>query len=203
MLILLAVFCLLLLYASAANYDIRNKSLLFIGDSTMALQKVYVISNKLTKSIIGFGAYIDLATHDPQSTLSAANSRLKDAVDVVYLNFGALHLLHYFPEKPFNFGEYGGYVEGKYSAQYLGNINFESWIEREVLFYLSQPQVKKVILQTPNTICESRFYGVYKQILDEGLPKSYFLCHEWVMKYGRLVRYLVIYSVSCNLFGFL
>jgi hypothetical protein len=161
-----------------------------IGDSTMVLQYEYFISHKLTTNEVAFKMpFDDLTTHNPQIALDLAYKKWGKIVpiDAVYLNFGALHFLHLFPERVFNFGEYGSKINDKFAAQYLGNINFESWIEREVLFYLQT--AKKVILQTPNTICESRFNSVYKEILDNEMEKSYSLCKEWVLSYGRLVSF--------------
>jgi hypothetical protein len=66
-------------------------------------------------------------------------------------------------------------------------------MEREVLFYLSQPQVEKVILQTPNTVCESNFFGNWKDILLNGMNKSNLLCRDWVLTYGRLSFFFILY----------
>ena len=95
--------------------------------------------------------------------------------DVVYLNFGALHLLHLAPEWNFWRNQYT--LKKKPCAQcadFDGYFYFEEWIEAEIMAY--RTVATSVVLMTPNWICADKFSGAYAHLAGEGSQESIEKC---------------------------
>ena len=106
---------------------------------------------------------------------SPFNLRGPPRFDVVYLNFGALHLLHLAPEWNFWRNQYT--LKKKPCAQcadFDGYFYFEEWIEAEIMAY--RTVATSVVLMTPNWICADKFSGAYAHLAGEGSQESIEKC---------------------------
>mmetsp|Transcript_22297 Transcript_22297/g.73576 ORF Transcript_22297/g.73576 Transcript_22297/m.73576 type:complete len:334 (+) Transcript_22297:354-1355(+) len=93
--------------------------------------------------------------------------------DVVYLNFGALHLLHLGDVRPFHTSsDRSCDAFGKASPAHMGRggdldgyVHLEENIARDIDAYLAVASL--VVVSTPNAMCDSKLNGVFSKSIDE------------------------------------
>ena len=99
---------------------------------------------------------------------------------VVYLNFGALHMLHITPVRPWIFAPFNDSEFTEPSADFNGFSTLEE-IMLEELECLSRANVSLIVVQTPHTICDKVFHAPYSDWLNAGLSISLQKC-AWTLK---------------------
>lgn len=176
----------------------KPTNILMVGDSTMKSQYNLLLNalNHTSKNVTPFlyenaglqwGDYPSAHTADRVlREIAAPKSRVKSPFnltlgaprfDVVYLNFGALHLLHLAPIRNFWRNQYtsknktGG---GGTKVDFDGYFYFEEWIEAEIMAY--RTVATSVVLMTPNWICADKFFGAYAHLAGEGSQESIEKC---------------------------
>ena len=88
---------------------------------------------------------------------------------VAYLNFGALHLLHIAPVRPWIFAAFNDSEFTQPSADFNGFARLEEDMRREIECF-SRAGVSLIVVQTPHVICDEVFGDEYKSTV----PKSNF-----------------------------
>lgn len=180
-------------------------NILMVGDSTMRSQYkllLEALNDDTSKNVTPFlyenagyhwGDYPSVHTADRVlREIAAPKSRVKSPFnltlgaprfDVVYLNFGALHLLHLAPERHFWRKQYTlkkKTAPQKFDGYHLvpadfdGYFYFEEWIEADIMAY--RTVATSVVLMTPNWICADKFSGAYAHLAGEGSQESIEKC---------------------------
>ena len=188
----------------------KPANILMVGDSTMLRQYdllLKALNDDTSKNVTPFfymnagrkwGFYPSAHTADRVlREIAAPKSRVKSPFDlrgpprfdVVYLNFGALHLLHLAPLRNFWRNQYtskkkpgGGGTKVDFRGRnqtwskvdFDGYFYFEEWIEAEIMAY--RTVATSVVLMTPNWICADKFSGAYAHLAGEGSQESIEKC---------------------------
>jgi len=169
----------------------KPANILMVGDSTMKNQYellLEALNDDTSKNVTPFlyenagqkwDNYPSAHTADrvlreiaaPKSRVkSPFNLRGPPRFDVVYLNFGAVHLLHLSPQRNFWRNEYTLKKKPGCKVDFDGYLYFEEWIEAEIMAY--RTVATSVVLMTPNWICADKFSGTYAHLAGKGSQES-------------------------------
>ena len=173
----------------------KPANILMVGDSTMKKQYellLEALNDDTSKNVTPFlyenagqkwDNYPSAHTADRVlREIAAPKSRVKSPFDlrgpprfdVVYLNFGAVHLLHLSPQRNFWRNEYTLKKKPGCKVDFDGYLYFEEWIEAEIMAY--RTVATSVVLMTPNWICADKFSGAYAHLAGEGSQESIEKC---------------------------
>jgi hypothetical protein len=150
---------------------------LIIGDSLMQNQAGALRSSE--SPIMAATTYIPMLFPTTVSAKGAIIQYMSSKFDVVYIDFGVLHMLHIHPVRPFALDT----VEEGYTADFVGFLFLESWMKTELSIY--QRAAKKVVVMTPNRVCESKFSGQYDNYTNNNTKLSVHKCIEWISNINK------------------
>ena len=94
---------------------------------------------------------------------NAASPQRPSRPVVAYLNFGAVHLLHLHPPRPWLFAPLADEDFKAPSADFNGWLTLEARLLDELTCVARVAAL--VVVQTPHMICDDAFYGKYRQFL--------------------------------------
>lgn len=155
-------------------------SFLIVGDSLMEKQAGALRSSE--SPFMAATTYVPMLFPTSVSAKGAIIQYMASKFDVIYINFGVLHMLHIHPVRPFvlEMNDEG------YTADFLGFLFLESWMKSELSIY--KRAAKKVIVMTPNRVCESKFIGPYDYFINNNTNLSIRKCIEWIssVEEGRI-----------------
>lgn len=79
---------------------------------------------------------------------------------IIYLNMGALHLMHLTPARPWVLSHADHPPEGKHGGDFYGWLFLEDWLRAE-LECLSK-LASSIVIMTPHFVCDAKFIGRYR-----------------------------------------
>ena len=141
--------------------------LMLLAVNTRSAPTVLVVGDSLMRNQLEFlrgyeSIYMAATTYVPMTfptAVSAKGATIQHSstkFDVVYIDFGALHLLQLHPVRPFSLSRDNlGYV-----SDFIGFMYLENWMKTELAIY--QRAAKKVVVMTPNRVCTSKFDSEYE-----------------------------------------
>ena len=171
---------------SSWNTSLYEIPILFMGDSTMIPQHDSAVNRGLmvrSSALLIRNPCLD--AYSVSATLQHAQKHLKRPPMFVYLNLQSLHLLHLYPVRPWVMGlTCACGFNDTCTSNFLGYVNLERWFESLVEGFLSaETNVRAVVIQTPNSVCEGVFAGKYRVWFDSA-EDNYKKCAGWVMENG-------------------
>ena len=143
--------------------------ILVVGDSLMVKQ-----AGALRESSIYMAAttFVPMMFPSAVSAKAAIIQYMSAKFDVLYIDFGALHMLHIHPVRPFSVKPY----KIGYTADIIAFLYLESWMKAELDIY--KKAARKIVIMTPNRVCESKFYGEYEYYMNNS-HLAISKCVEW------------------------
>ena len=157
-----------------AKTEFGNEKVVFVGTAGV---------------LLGHGCSSAPSSCSPAKVLSGyglGSSSARAACRGVVLNFAGLHLLHMFPHRPWWWDDPTLSKEANTAqrqeafnrtlancsaasqlcafADYEGFVNLERWVERDVSAYRAALPNARIVVATPNWVCDSRYYGYYSRL---------------------------------------
>jgi len=145
--------------------------LVMVGDSTMGMQRTFLQRHGMNSSQMtmfpnagGVCPSCDFPSLPEKSACAFVNKTLekrKFSRVIVYINLGALHLLHLHPYRKFAYSP----GHGSWKADFWGLLFLETWMKSEIDCLSALAAL--VIVMLPHHICESCYHGKYKTAVED------------------------------------
>jgi len=139
-------------------------------------------------------------------TPGVRSSSERASVRGLVLNFAGLHLLHMYPHRPWwwddpamsdasnaaqkssiSFANCSAGSQLCHFADFEGFANLEQWMEKDINEYRASLPNSRIVVATPNWVCDSRYYGYYNWLTTstEGVKESAESCTRFVTNHSN------------------
>lgn len=185
---------------NTVNDSSQEVTVLMVGDSTMESQHKVALKYFSSKNVkINFvlwhyTSHWNLGGYPSYWTAERLLAKLgsPDRIDLAYLNFGALHLLHMHPQVPWWWTNgsnpemlkaepnYPDWPKGEHgwNGDYRGFLELERWMHEDIKTY--REIAKNVVIATPNYVCDDVYRGKYYAWTHERKDEAIQLCTDYM-----------------------